>query len=146
MQIPWNKGIKYSEEQKNKFRGIEKKVKRFGCKSPNWRGGKRNTRGYISIFSPLHPNASPSLKLVAEHRLIAEKELSRFLTQEECIHHINFIKNDNRLENLYLFDSKSSHQKYHRLLKSNKKLLITKSNIVSSRRFADHYELTNQRG
>ena len=33
---------------------------------------------------------------------------------EEVIHHINFVKTDNRIENLYKYDNASDHIKAHR--------------------------------
>ena len=39
------------------------------------------------------------------------KHLSRSIKKTEIIHHINFIRNDNRLSNLYLFTNTSEHIK-----------------------------------
>jgi hypothetical protein len=51
---------------------------------------------------------------IAEHRLICEDLLGRQLTKEETVHHINFIKTDNRPENLALFENQKEHSSWHR--------------------------------
>lgn len=47
-----------------------------------------------------------------KHRIIIERFIGRKLKKDEVVHHINGIKNDNRLENLRLM-SKSEHHKLH---------------------------------
>ena len=84
--------------------------------STKWNGGKRKSNGYIEI---LLPNG----KRIYEHRLIVEEYLGRKLLKEEEIHHINEVRDDNRLKNLYLF-KKGKHKGFHNLkikpiLKSN---------------------------
>ena len=82
-----------------------------GEKNSNWRGGKRITRkGYILIYSPIHPFADVN-KECLEHRLIMENHIGRYLKSAEVVHHINGIKYDNRLENLKLFINEKEHQK-----------------------------------
>lgn len=73
----------------------------------NWRGGKVTLKGgYIGIRCVGHPKASKKGHYVSEHRLIMEKHLGRYLKENETVHHINRIKDDNRIENLMLVDKK----------------------------------------
>lgn len=82
-----------------------------GKNNPNWRGGRSTTYGYILIFSPKHPFAQQ--KYVTEHRLVMEKQIGRYLKPEEIVHHINGIRNDNRIENLMLFNNIKEHREFH---------------------------------
>jgi hypothetical protein len=78
-----------------------------------WKGGrKNNTAGYVMIRDPNNP-MSESNGYVLEHRLIMSKKLNRILTEDELVHHINGIKNDNRLENLDLI-SIADHIRHHK--------------------------------
>ena len=71
-----------------------------GIHSGNFKGYRRRTsKGYIVRYVPNHPNATKD-GLVMEHRLIVEKSLGFVLPKEFDVHHINGIKDDNRLENL----------------------------------------------
>lgn len=82
---------------------------RFGDRAPAWKSGRWTTkRGYVAIKCPDHPQAT-SGGYVMEHRLVMEEALGRFLTREEVVHHINDIKDDNRLENLELFPNNGAH-------------------------------------
>ena len=49
--------------------------------------------GYVEVMMPEHPNAR-SNGTILEHRLMAERKLGRLLTKEECVHHVNEIRND----------------------------------------------------
>lgn len=96
-----------------------------GKPSRHWKGGRRMSRGYVQIFKPKHPFVDRS-GYVFEHRLIMEQKLRRYLRPEEVIHHINGIKNDNRIENLLLLPSNSSHRILERSPKANLNFLKVK--------------------
>lgn len=94
---------------------------------PEWKGGRIvGKHGYVKIYCPDHPtcvlvNESrkaranggyyPKAKYAWEHRLVMEKHLGRFLLPGEVVHHLNGVKDDNRLENLMLFQSNGEHLK-----------------------------------
>lgn len=76
-------------------------------------GGHEKTRddGYIKVYCPDHPYAS-SDGYVMKHRLVMEKHIGRFILPEEAVHHINRVRNDNRIENLALM-TKREHAALH---------------------------------
>jgi uncharacterized protein (DUF1330 family) len=90
--------------------------KNIGELNNNWKGGKyTGCNGYVFTRSLGHPNADAN-DYVYEHRLVMEEFLGRYLTREEVAHHIDGDKSNNVIENLRLFQSKSAHMIYHRLL------------------------------
>jgi HNH endonuclease len=98
-----------------------KAIKRnqFAEKNVMWKGGKeKNKAGYILVRCPHHPCASKK-GLVMEHRLIMEASIGRYLQFDEVVHHINFIKDDNRIENLQLMKS-GEHKSLHNKLRAKK--------------------------
>ncbi len=101
-------GSKHSEETKKKISEAQ-----LGEKSHSWRGGRcQRKSGYVLIKTYGHPLAQ-RYGYVLEHRLVMEKFLGRYLTKKEVVHHINNIKNDNRIENLILFNNELEHKIYH---------------------------------
>ncbi len=84
----------------------------MGKNSSIWKGGKMRHGGYILVR--VYPNdfffpMTASNGYVFEHRLIMAKHLNRCLLTWEIVHHKNGIKDDNRLENLQLLPSSTSH-------------------------------------
>ena len=75
-------------------------------------GCKKTVRGYKKILIPTHPYCDAH-NYMMEHRLIVEKYLGRYLTREEVVHHVNEILDDNRIENLMLFQNNSIHASFH---------------------------------
>jgi uncharacterized protein (DUF1330 family) len=96
----------------------KKKIKRSMAgknklnENPMWKGGITNVLGYRLIKAPNHPNHNQH-GYVKEHHLVIERKLGRYIKRGEVVHHINGIRNDNRIENLMLFKSNSDHMKWH---------------------------------
>lgn len=80
----------------------------------HWKGGRIiDAQEYAHIWDPKNP-MSDSKGYVKEHRLKMSQKVGRILTKEDVVHHINGIKDDNRIENLELmthFQHKSLHSK-----------------------------------
>jgi hypothetical protein len=86
-----------------------------GC--PKWNNGMSQTQsGYILVKPPPdYPFATkPDARgYFREHRMVMELHLGRQLLATEVVHHINGVKNDNRLENLELIGDQVSHMAEH---------------------------------
>ena len=81
------------------------KIAQSGSLNHRWNGGRRKSKKgnqhYIYVLAPEHPSVQErEKKYVAEHRLVMETHLGRFLERDENVHHINGIKDDNRIKNL----------------------------------------------
>jgi hypothetical protein len=83
-----------------------------GAGNPNFNGGKYlDDKGYIRVLNPEHPNNIKGY--IYEHRMVVEKHLGRYLESWETVHHINEVKVDNRIDNLYLCTF-AEHSAIHR--------------------------------
>jgi hypothetical protein len=125
----WNKGIPMKESSKL-ILSEQRKGKHFspstefktgdnrGEDNVRWKGGKYITSmGYVNIFKPDHPRSVRGY--IAEHILVSEQYLGRYLSDKEVIHHINQVKTDNYPENLYVFSNSSEHMRHHAKLLKN---------------------------
>ncbi len=101
-------GKHHSEESKEKSRNSQ-----IGVKGNNWKGGRFYHRGYVYVKCYNHPYSWKN-DYVAEHRLVMEKHIGRYLKPEEIPHHINEVKDDNRIENLLLCANNAEHKKQHK--------------------------------
>lgn len=99
----------------NRCRQLE--VRQVGVESPFWRGGRARHGDYIMVRvegdSPYFSMLSKSQQrrgwgYVLEHRLVMAQHLGRPLGNNEVVHHLNAVKDDNRMENLAML-SKEEH-------------------------------------
>lgn len=104
-----HKGFKHTEATKVKMSKAHK-----GEKGSNWKGGRKKSSGYIFIWTPSG--------YILEHRLIMEKYLGRYLYPYEVVHHINGIRDDNRIENLKLLPGNEHNKKIQEIYQENQRL------------------------
>ena len=105
-----------SEKTKVKMSIVQKGLQ-TGNKNGNWHGGRSKLKtGYIVICLPLDsPFISMTRKndnCILEHRLVMAKKINRCLEPWEIVHHINHIRDDNRIENLAIIDGRK-HSRFH---------------------------------
>lgn len=104
-----------------------------GMKNNSWKSNERykdQNGKYTLIRVEDHPFRDKA-NFVPEHRLIAEKYLltnensieidgKKYLKPECVVHHIDFNKKNNAVENLYIFENEGMHTLFHNLFKSNR--------------------------
>lgn len=78
--------------------------------------------GYVSFGKyliqkcPGHPKAYISGDYVYAHILSAEKQLGRYLSADETVHHIDFDGWNNDPSNLMVFKTRADHSRFHYML------------------------------
>ena len=86
----------------------------------HWKGGfTKDNEGYILFKTPKGCRFScmaNKQRYTKVSRLMMSAYLGRPLTSEEVTHHINGIRDDDRIENLRLFDNQSEHIAHHHKL------------------------------
>ena len=104
-----------------------------GSQNSSWKSDERythNNKRYKLIRVENHPFRDQS-NFVPEHRLIAEQYLlndinsveidgKRYLKPECVVHHIDFDKKNNQVNNLFVFNNESIHALFHNLHKSGR--------------------------
>jgi hypothetical protein len=88
-----------------------KPIDRRAMRCVNCRGvGKKSisNQGYVLVRSKAHPNRNHNNDVV-EHIMIMSDHLKRPIVKGEIIHHVDFVKNNNTVENLYLYPNISEH-------------------------------------
>ena len=84
---------------------------RSGPLHPDWKGGRKRVGRYWYVWTNQHPRRTKA-NYVAEHRLIAEEMLGRYLERNEVVHHINGDPQDNRPQNLAVFQTNAAHLRH----------------------------------
>jgi len=78
-----------------------------GKNSPHWKGGRFITQdGYCKIYNGNRKD------YLWEHHLVWEKANGKKLPKGWIIHHLNGIRDDNRIENLVAVPSRKQHPTY----------------------------------
>ena len=67
--------------------------------------------GYLLTYVPEHPHAHKDGYAML-HTVLMERSIGRYLEPDEVVHHVNHIRDDNRLENLKLM-TKHEHCSMH---------------------------------
>lgn len=102
-------GWKMPDETKRKIsesrKGLVFKPSKYGGHT------KKRADGYIAVYVPNHPKANGE-GYVMEHRLVMEEHIGRYVSDDEVVHHVNGIRDDNRIENLRLMNAKE-HSAFH---------------------------------
>lgn len=127
----YKKAYKLGLRKSPEIEFLNRSEARKGEKGANWRGGIYEIqKGYRMVLCPEHHRAD-SRGYVMEHILVWEIETGVRLPDNCCIHHLNGVKSDNRIENLCLMLHKAHTIHHHTGAKRSQK---TREKISKSRR------------
>jgi hypothetical protein len=96
--------------------------KMSGAAHPNYKDGKRavvSGWGYrrVQLYGDERVGHRCTTQgRIPEHVFVFERFLGRPLTTKEVVHHVDFDRLNNSIENLMLFPSQSEHNRYHKFL------------------------------
>lgn len=113
----------------------------LGITSWRWasNGGRfRTKRGYVVIGFKRPGGGRPTIRIF-EHIAVMEQALGRPIVHPESVHHINGVKDDNRIENLFLCRDPSHHRTIHSTFESILPRLI-EAGVVHFNRATERYE------
>jgi IS30 family transposase len=101
-----------------------------GPDHPQWKGGRslHGQSGYWTIYSPNHPRKKKNNR-VFEHIVIAEKKYGHLITKDTPIHHIDFNRQNNNPNNLYLCNGHKEHRDIHISLENIARKLFTQNKL-----------------
>lgn len=120
--------MKYSRKKKGTDLEAPKRIKK---------GRWKTSQGYIMIWKPDHPNCDVN-GCIREHTFVMTEKLGRPLKEGENVHHINGIRDDNRIENLELWHrGQCPGQRLKEKLLWCKEFLLNYGYVVSDPRGAD---------
>lgn len=103
-------------------------------------------KGYVRVLvGEEHPHNNKGYAYA--HRLVLEAHLGRWLETEEVVHHINEVKTDNRLQNLYLCSAEEHVQIHNRYRKNSlsKRAKIAKG-VMAARSRSNQISERDQQG
>ena len=103
-----------------------------------------NKEGYLLALVPNHPNARKDGYLY-DHRVVMENFLGRLLLNTEVVHHINGVRDDNRIENLELMTLASHSSLHHKTGESCVELICSYCEEVFLREVR-HYNTALRKG
>jgi ribosomal protein S4E len=72
-----------------------------------WRKNRKGTHGGRPI------DGFESGRAIYTHRSVVERSIGRALRSDEIVHHIDFDKGNNTIENLFVFQSRGKHRSAH---------------------------------
>lgn len=84
----------------------------------NWKGGKiKDRKGYVRIYLPQHPKSN-STGHVAEHVLVCEMVLGKYLPDGAVPHHIDEVKDNNIPTNFVICQDDNYHKLLHKRMRA----------------------------